>query len=180
MRVAALLVVGLVLSGCAVGGSKTTTVTVTRTVTSPAKPPATTAETGNVKYFGIPVKPVVKLDAKRYALTIKPEFFLVGVTANAAFAAQQENACQPLECPPVDNDRLVLPAGSQNLLFILPGKTMGTVLTSSTQPTRITGEQLSALVGGATTPELYEPLNSGLWVTVNGNTVTSFAQQYQP
>ena len=180
MRVAALLALACVLSGCAVGGTKTTTVTVTRTVTSPRSP--TKAETANVKYFGVPVS-VTKLDAKRYALAIKPELFLVGVTANVAFAAMQQDACQPLECPGVDNDHLVLSAGSQNLVFVLPAKAMGTVLTLVNQQmhtTKITAAQLSALVGGATTPKLMEPLESGLWVTVNADTVTSFAQQFQP
>jgi len=187
MRIAVLLAAGLLLSGCSVGNSKTTTVTVTRTVSAPAgpkKPPAAEAETASVKYFGIPVS-VIKLDAKRYALAIKPEFFLVGVTANVAFAAEQQNACQPLECSPVEDDRLVIPAGTQNLLFVLPAKTTGTVLTLSgperqMQTTKITAAQLSALVGGAKTPPLVEPLDSGLWVTVNVDTVTSFAQQFQP
>jgi hypothetical protein len=183
MRVAALLVVALALSGCG-GGSKTTTVTVTRTVTSPAgpkKPPAAEAETASVKYYGIPVS-ATKLDAKRYALTVKPEFFLVGVTANVAFAAQQGNTCQPLECPAVEDDRWVIPAGTQNLTFILPAKASGTVLTSGGQMTgtTITGAQLAAIVGGAKTPKLMEPLDSGVWVTVNVDTVTSFAQQFQP
>lgn len=184
MRAAALLAVAFVLAGCAMGGT-TTTVTVTRTVASPAgpnKPPAAGAETASVKYFGIPGS-VTKLDAKRYALAIKPEFFLVGVTANVAFAAGQQNACQPLECAPAEDDRWVVPAGTENLLFILPAKATGTVLTlgnQQTQATTITAAQLSALVGGATKPKLFEPLDSGLWVTVNGDTVTSFAQQYQP
>jgi len=186
MRAVALLALGLVLSGCAVGGSKSTTVTVTRTVTSPAgpkKPPAAEAETAFVKYYGIPVKPVMKLDAKRYALTIKPEFFLVGVTANVAFAAGQGNACQPLECPAAEDDRWVIPAGTENLTFILPAKATGTVLTPSSQGlglTTITEAQLAAVVGGTKTPKLLEPLDSGLWVTVNVDTVTRFAQQFQP
>jgi hypothetical protein len=184
------LAVCLLLSGCAAGGSKTTTVTVTRAVTSPAgpkKPPAAEAETALVKYYGIPVKPVTKLDSAglnvNYALTFKPEFFLVGVTANVAFAAGQQNACQPLECPPVEDDRWVIPAGTQNLTFILPAKTTGTVLTLTGQQmhtTTITGAALAAIVGGATTPKLMEPLDSGLWLTVNVDTVTSFAQQFQP
>src|SRR5262249_17803886 len=156
------------------------TVTVTRTVTSPAKPPAAEAETSSVKYFGTPVS-VTKLDAKSYALALKPEFFLVGVTANVAFAAGQGNACQPLECAAVEDDRWVIPAGKQPLLFILPAKTMGTVLTLNSQQmqtTKITGDQLAALVGGATTPKLMEPLGSGLWLTVNVDAVTSFAQQF--
>jgi hypothetical protein len=185
MRLVALLAAALVLSGCAVGGSKTTTVTVTRTVTSaagPKKPHPAQAETANVKYFGTPVS-VTKLDAKRYALTIKPEFFLVGVTANAAFAAGQHNACQPLECAPVEDDRWVIPAGTQNLVFILPVKTTGTVLTlghGNVQTSKVTAAQLAALFGGAKTPRLFEPLESGLWLTVDVDIVTSFAQQYQP
>ena len=176
--------VAFLLAGCAVGGSKTTTVTVTRTVTSPAgpkKPPAALAETANVKYFGTPVS-ITKLDAKRYALEITPKFFLVGVTANVVFAAEQHNACQPLECGPVEDDRWVIPAGTRTLLFVLPAETTGTVLTlpDPNVPTRVTAAQLSGLVGGATTPKLFEPLESGLWLTVDGDTVTSFAQQYQP
>ena len=199
MRVAALLAVAFILSGCAIGGTKTTTVTTTRTVTSPGgpkKPPAAEAETASVKYFGIPVS-ATKLDQKCpatvggktvyfscYALTITPKFFLVGVTANVAFAAGEQNACQPLECPAVEDDRYVIPAGKQNLLFILPSKTLGTVLTLNSQQmatTKVTGDQLAALVGGAATPKLMEPLDaSGLWLTVNVDTVTSFAQQFQP
>src|SRR5689334_395874 len=116
----------LLLSGCAIGATKTTTVTVTQTVTSPPepkKPHPAQAETGNVKYFGIPVK-ITKLDAKRYALTITPEFFLVGVTANVAFAAGQTPpvVCSPLACAPVEDDRWVIPAGTQPLVFVLPVK----------------------------------------------------------
>ena len=117
--------------------------------------------------------------------TIKPEFFLVGVTANVAFAAGQTppTACQPLACPPVEDDRWVIPAGTQNLTFILPAQATGTVLTlnsSQMNTTKITGAQLAAIVGGAQTPKLMEPLESGLWLTVNVDTVTSFAQQFQP
>lgn len=183
--IATSVLAALVLSGCAVGGTKTTTVTVTRTVSTPAgpkKPPAAEAETASVKYFGTPVS-VTKLDAKRYALTIKPEFFLVGVTANVAFAGGNGTVCEPLQCAGVEDDRWVIPAGTQNLIFLLPATATGTVLTlgnQQMQTTKVTAAQLSALVGGATKPKLMEPLDSGLWVTVNVDTVTSFAQQFQP
>ena len=192
MRGSSLIVISvlstLVLAGCAVGGTKTTTVTLTRTVTSPAgpkKPHPAQAETGNVKYFGTPVS-VTKLDANRYALTITPQFFLVGVTANAAFAAGQTPpvVCAPLACTPVDDDRWVIPAGTQNLVFILPAKTKGTVLTlhsEQMQTTKITGAQLAGLVAApAKQSKLMERLDSGLWLTVDVDTVTSFAQQFQP
>jgi hypothetical protein len=174
VRVAALLALGLVLSGCAVGGTKTTTVTTT-TIRTVVQPPGAK----NATYFGTPVS-VTKLDAKRYALTIKPELFLIGVTANVAFAAQQGNACTPLECPGVDNDHIVLPAGSQNLLFLLPATTKGTVIDQHMHNVTVTPAQLSAIVAGGKTPKLIEPLDSGLWLTVDGDTVKSFAQQFQP
>jgi hypothetical protein len=196
MRIAAFLSVAFVLAGCGMGGTKTTTVTVTKTVSAPAgpkKPPAAEAETAYVKYFGTPVS-ITKIDQPCggdattpafacYALTIKPEFFLVGVPANVAFAAGNGTACLPLDCAPVEDDRYVIPAGTQNLVFILPAKAAGTVLTLAHQQmhtTKATGTQLAALVGGSTTPHLIEPLDSGLWVTVSVDTVTTFAQQFQP
>ncbi|MDX6480927.1 MAG: hypothetical protein QOG85_1437 [Gaiellaceae bacterium] len=184
MRIAAFVALAFLVAGCAVGGTKTTTVTstLTRTVTSPQEPSGLLAETDDVKYFGTPVS-VTRIDAKRYALAIQPKLFLVGVTANVAFAAGQGSACQPLECAPVDNDHWVMQAGTQALVFILRANTMGTVLTQAggpNAPATITAAQLSAIVGGASTPQLYEPLDSGLWVTVHGDTVKTFSQQYQP
>jgi hypothetical protein len=164
------------------GGTKTTTTTITRTVTTQANP-GPLDQTSNARYFGTPVAPATQLDARRYQLVIKPQFFLVGVTANVVNAAQQQNACAPLECPGVDDDHVVIPAGSQNLLFILPATTKGTVITTgkgAMKNTTITGAQLAAIVGGAKTPKLIEGLESGLWLTVDGDTVTSFSQQFQP
>lgn len=181
------LALAFALSGCAIGGSKTTTVTVTRTVTSavgPKKPHPAQAETGYVKYFGKPVS-VTQANAKDYLLVLQPEFFLVGVTANVAFAGQQTPpvSCAPLACPGVPDDRWVIPAGAEELTFVLPAKTTGTVLTLHSpqmRTTKITAAQLSALVGGAKTPKLMEGLDSGVWLTVDVDTVTSFAQQFQP
>src|SRR5438034_5546987 len=89
--------VAFLLAGCSFGGTKTTTVTVT---TQASPDTGSLAQTDNARYFGKPVL-VTQLDAKRYLLTITPRFFLVGVAANIVFAAQQQNACQPLECPGV-------------------------------------------------------------------------------
>ncbi len=60
---------------------------------------------------------------------------------------------------------------------------MGTVLTISggkTDTTRVSAAQLAALFAGAKTPHLVEPLVSGLWLAVEVDKVTSFAQQFQP
>ncbi len=178
MRSVGLLVVALVVAGCGAGAR---TVTMTTTTTTTVTQPQAAAAPGpqDATYFGEPVS-VSKADSNRYLLVLKPQSYLVGVTANVAFAQQQGKACAPLSCPGVDDDRLVVPAGTQPLTFVLPAQTKGTVLTGSNTPTKISGAQLAALVGGAKTPKLVEPLVSGVWLAVDVDTVTSFAQQFQP
>jgi hypothetical protein len=177
MRIAALVIVALVLAGC---GGGTRTVTVTTTVARPRAPVAPGPQ--NTVYFGQPVS-VSTVDPHRDLLVLKPESYLVGVTANVAFSEQDGKACAPLLCPGVADDRLVVPAGTQNLTFVLPANVSGTVLTQSgskMRTTRITAPQLAELVRGAKTPKLVEPLDSGLWLAVNVDNVTSFAQQFEP
>ncbi len=179
MRVAIALVAVLLLAGCGVGKTTVSTVTVTRTVTT--APAQTAPGPQNTGYFGqiVSITPAIG----KYVVVLRPQFYLVGVTANTAFAAQQGKPCAPLSCPGVEDDRLVVPAGSQQLTFVLPTKTTGTVLTlsgSKLQPTTVSAAQLSALAGGAKTPKLVEPLDSGVWLAVDVDHVTSFAQQFQP
>ncbi|HKC78081.1 MAG TPA: hypothetical protein VKB70_06820 [Gaiellaceae bacterium] len=190
MRVAVLALIGaaLVFAGCGtttktVTTTKTRTVTVTRTTTVQSSPAAATQlGAQNTSYFGQIVS-ITAVDAKRYLLVLKPEQFLVGVTAGVAFAAQQGTQCQPLLCPGPPDDHLVLPAGTKQLTFVLPATTRGTVLTvggGNFQTTNVSAAQLAALVGGAKTPKLIEPLVSGVWLAVDVDKVTSFAQQFQP
>ena len=175
VRVAILLVGALLLAGC---GSGVRTVTVIRKVPRPESAPPGPQDT---TYFG-QIASVTKVDAKRFLLVLRPQLYLVGVTANVVGAAQQGTQCAPLACPGVDDDRLVIPAGSQPLTFILPADASGTVLTGvgNNGTTTVSGAQLAALAGGAKTPHLSETLVSGVWLAVNVDTVTSFAQQFQP
>jgi hypothetical protein len=181
VRIAALLAATLALAGCAAGTrTVTTTSSVTTTVERPA--PATPLGAQDTRYFGLIVS-LTQVDAKRYLLVLKPESFLVGVTANVVGAAQQGTQCVPLSCPGVADDHLVVPAGSQQLTFVLPAKTTGTVLTvggGNFRTTNVSAAQLAALVGGAKKPRLIEPLLSGVWLAVDVDRVTSFAQQFQP
>jgi hypothetical protein len=186
MRVAALLVAGLVLAGCGAGKTVTTTVrsttTVTRTVTQSTPQPGPLSQTEHAQYYGHIVS-ITQVDGKRYLLVLKPEFFLVGLTANVANAQQTGTQCSPPSCPGVEDDHLVVPAGTQKLTFVLPATTTGTVLTSGSGNfvnTKVTAATLAALVGGAKTPKLIEPLDSGVWLAVDVDRVTSFAQQFQP
>jgi hypothetical protein len=177
MRIVALVIATLALAGCA-AGMRTVTTTTTVEQPQPSAAPGPQATT----FFGEPLS-VSKAGASRYLLVLKPESYLVGVTANVAFAAQQGKQCAPLSCPGVEDDRLVVPAGTQNLTFVVPAKTTGTVLTltgSKTHTTKVSAAQFVALVGGAKTPKLVEPLVSGVWLAVDIDRVTSFAQQFQP
>jgi hypothetical protein len=181
MRLAAVVVAALVLAGCGAGGKTvTTTVTSTKTVTV-QQPQSTALGVQDTSYFG-QITSITQADPKRFLLVLKPEFFLVGVTGNVVGAQQQGKQCAPLSCPGVEDDHLVVPAGQQ-LTFVLPVTTTGTVLTSgggSVVGTKISAAQLGALVGGAKTPKLIEPLDSGVWLAVDVDKVTSFAQQFQP
>jgi len=146
MRLAASVLAMLALGGCAAG---TRTVTVTTTVQRPPRSMAPGQQ--NATYFGRIVS-ITKADAKRFLLVLRPESFLVGVTANVAFAQQQGTACAPLSCPGAEDDRFVVPAGVQSLTFVLPAKTTGTVLTvggGNMRTTSISAAQLAGIVGGA-------------------------------
>jgi hypothetical protein len=177
MRSMGLLPAILVLAGC---GAGMRTVTATTTVERPQ--PTAAPGPQDARYFGQIVS-VTKADPKRFLLVLRPQSYLVGVTANVASAAQQGKQCAPLSCPGVEDDRLVLPAGSRPLTFVLPAETTGTVLTLSggkTHTTKVSAAQLAALVAGAKTPKLVEPLVSGVWLAVDVDKITSFAQQFQP
>ena len=186
MRFAVAAVALLALAGCGAGettvSTVTSTVTSTRTVTvqQPSGSPALGVQ--DTRYFGQIVS-ITQADPKRFLLVLKPESFLVGVTANVANAQQQGTQCAPLSCPGVEDDHLVVPAGSQKLTFVLPATTAGTVLTpggGNFRNTKVSAAQLAAIVGGAKTPKLIEPLDSGLWFAVDVDEITSFAQQFQP
>jgi hypothetical protein len=180
VRVVAVLVLTLALAGCAVGGHRGSTVTTRVTVERPS--PVAAPGPQHATYFGRIVS-IAQVDAKRYVLVLHPESFLVGVTANVAFAQEQGTTCAPLACAGVEDDRLVVPAGTRELTFVLPAKTSGTVLTvhaGSMGTTGISAAQLAGLVGGAKTPKLIEPLVSGVWLDVNVDKITAFAQQFQP
>jgi len=179
MRIAALLAATLALAGCG-AGMRTVTATTTTTVEQPQ--PSAAPGPQDARYYRQIVS-VTKADPKRFLLVLRPLSYLVGVTANVASAAQQGKQCEPLSCPGAEDDRLVLPAGSQPLTFVLPAKTTGTVLTLSagkTNTTKVSAGQLVALVAGAKTPKLVEPLVSGVWLAVDVDRITDFAQQFQP
>jgi hypothetical protein len=182
MRRVAIVSAGLLLvalaAGC--GGSRT----VVRTVTVGRTNHAAASATGDQRLYG-QVKSLVRRGS-HYELRFDPAWFLSGVTANVAQAEAQGTHCQPSACPPVANDNYVLDEGHRVLTYIVPASVRGTVLTKAGSnggpfpATSITVKQLAQLVAGGSSLKLFEPLSTGVWTLVHGDTVRSFAQQYIP
>jgi hypothetical protein len=177
-------------AGCGSGGTRKVVRTVTvqkaavaKTVTVQQKPAALSA-TGDQRLYG----QVKSLERKgdHYELRFDPAFFLSGVTANVAQAEDEHTSCQASACPPVANDNYVVDEGHRLLTYIVPSDVQGTVLTtsgSSAGPfpgTTITAAQLAQIIAGQSSLKLFEPLSSGVWILVHGDTVRTFAQQYRP
>jgi hypothetical protein len=116
-----------------------------------------------------------------FELRFDPAWFLTGVTANTA--AAEDGAVEPGEPVPNDNYR-VDESHRLYTYLVTPGASV-TVLTRTGDPaafgaTPITVAQLAALVGGAKPVELFEPLDTGVWLRVHVDTVCAIDQQYQP
>lgn len=156
----------------------------TTTVTVAAKTAAASSATGDQRLYGR-VRSLTRR-GDHYELRFDPAWFLSGLTANVAQAADQGTSCRPSDCPPVANDNYVVDEGHRALTYVVPVDVRGTVLVKNSAnsgpfpSTRITVSTLARLVAGKSSLRLFEPLSSGVWILVHGDTVRTFAQQYVP
>jgi hypothetical protein len=83
---------------------------------------------------------------------------------------------------PVPNDNYRVNEGHRLLTYRVPSTGEVTVLTDGPSGTPITVAQLADLVAGENPLDapLFEPLSTGFWIRVDGDTVRSLDQQYQP
>jgi hypothetical protein len=179
------------VAGCGSGGAQKVVRTVTvqqkavvaSSVTAQQKAAALSA-TGDQRLYG----QVKSLERKgdHYELRFDPAVFLSGVTANVAQAEDQQTPCQPSACPPVANDNYVVDEGHRLLTYLVPADVQGTVLTTSGSSggpfpaTTITAAELAQIIAGTSSLKPFEPLSTGVWILVHGDTVRTFAQQYRP
>jgi hypothetical protein len=173
MRILGLTGAGVLLaalaSGC--GGTRT----VVKTVTVQARPTAM----GDQRLYG-QIRSLAR-KGDQYELRFDPAWFLTGVTANVAQAADQGTACAPGA-----DDVYVLDESHRPLVYIVPPTVRGTVLTKNGAnngpfpASTVTVARLAELVAGRDSQTLFEPLASGVWILVHGDTVRTFAQQYRP
>jgi hypothetical protein len=119
-----------------------------------------------------------------YYVRFDPAWWLSGVSASVALAHAQHRTCATPACKeiPVPDDYYVLDEGRQTLTFFLPRTAHGTVLSRPLRfpGARITADRLVRLLREGPRANLFEPLESGLWLRTRGGTVESFAQQYRP
>jgi hypothetical protein len=174
-RVALLAVVAVaaIAAGCGSTKTVTETVTVSSTAKSGLGPPQERVEYGHITSL-------VRV-GDHYALQFDPALLLSGVTANKA--AEEDGAVEPGE--PVPNDNYVVDEGHRTFAYLVPDGAKVTVLTRNGDPaqigaTPVTVAELAKIVHGASDLELYEPLDTGVWITIDGDTVRSLDQQYKP
>ena len=165
------------IAAAVAGCGSTTTVTETVTVTTSAKtalgPPTTWTEFGHIKSL--------KRAGGRWLMQFDPEWFLSGVTANKA--AAEDGAVEPGQ--PVPNDNYRVDEGHRVFTYVVPGNARVTVITNRGNPaqlgsTPVSVAELAKIVNGTSTMKLFEPLDSGVWLTIKGDRAVAIAQQYQP
>jgi hypothetical protein len=123
----------------------------------------------------------LKAEGDGYRMRFDPAWFTSGVTANVA--AAEDGVVEPGE--PVPNDNYRVDEGHRLLTYLVPANTPVTVLTRQGDPanfgaTSVTVDELSQLVAGQKPVELFEPLDTGVWIRINVDTVCSIDQQYVP
>jgi hypothetical protein len=170
-------------AGC--GGGSTTTVTETATVTETTTVASTAGtETG----LGAPAERIefgtiesLTPRGDHYEMRFDPAWLLSGETANVA--AAEDGAVAPGE--PVPNDYYILDEGHRLLSYIVPDDASVTVLafgdgSADWAPTPITVSELAQILQGESSIELFEPVDTGVWITVDIDTARAIQQQYRP
>jgi hypothetical protein len=117
----------------------------------------------------------------RWVMRFDPEWFTSGLSASVA--AAEAGAVKPGE--PVPNDNYRIDEGHLLLTYLVAPNARVTVVTRHGDPaelgaTPITVAQLAALVRGEKPVDLFEPLDTGMWIRVHVDTACAIDQQYQP
>jgi hypothetical protein len=116
-----------------------------------------------------------------YELRFDPAWFTSGETANTA--AAEDGAVEPGQ--PVPNDNYVVDESHRLLTYHVGPNAHVTVLTRHGNPanfgaTSISVAELAKIVNGASRLDLFEPLDSGVWIRTRIDTVCALDQQYRP
>lgn len=127
------------------------------------------------------IRSLVRDRSGRWVMRFDPAWFTSGVTANVA--AAEDGVVEPGE--PVPNDNYRVDEGHRLLTYLVATGARVTVLTRRGDPaqlgaTPIGVSQLAALVRGEKPIELFEGLDTGVWLRVHVDAVCRIDQQYVP
>ena len=197
-RTEAILAAGVVaLAGLAPGcngrsssaePTKTVTETVTLTEPSSTEPtetaPVSAPETVEAAKIGpgTPARRVefghiesLKRGGGGYVLRFDPAEYLTGATASDAMQEDTGSSDVP-------NDNYVVDEGHRLFTYNVPADAHVTVLADGVDGTPITVAQLAKIVKGGEPlgHPLFEPLDTGVWILYEVDTVRSIDQQYVP
>lgn len=168
----------IVLAGVAAVAAVTAGIFAVLLLTDDADETAAAAPCGDRQYGHIES---LTRDGDRYRLRFDPAWFTSGVTANDA--AAEDGVVEPGQ--PVPNDNYVVDEGHRLLTYLVPADARVTVLTRHGDPanfgaTEIGVGELAELVDGQKPVDLFEPLDTGVWIRFDVDTVCSVEQQYRP
>ena len=126
---------------------------------------------------------VASLDREsgRWIMRFDPAWLTSGLTASTA--AAEDGVVEPGE--PVPNDNYRIDEAHRLLTYVVAPNARVTVLTRKGDPaqigaTPVTVAELAELVHGRKPVELFEPLDTGIWIRVHVDTVCAVDHQYQP
>ncbi len=159
------------VAGC--DGTKTTTVTVNRTVTVDNTSKKGLGAPGETVQFGY-LKSLAKKGSS-YELRFDPALFLSGETASVA--AAEDGAVEPGQ--PVPNDYYVVDEGHRLLRYRVPADAKLTVVALGPENIPVTIEALAKMVAGEQAAP-WLPIASGFWLRSRIDSVRSLDQQYRP
>ena len=110
-----------------------------------------------------------------YVLRFDPAEYLTGVTASDAMQEDTGSSDVP-------NDNYVVDEGHRLFTYNVPADAHVTVLADGVEGTPITVAQLAKIVksGEPLGHPLFEPLETGVWILIEVDTVRSIDQQYVP
>lgn len=167
---------GAVLSGC--GSTTTVTETVTDTVTVPSTEPVGLGPPGTRVEFGH-IRSLTRA-GDRYEMRFDPALILSGEAANRA--AAEDGVVSPGE--PVPNDNYTVDESPRAYTYLVADDVKVTVLVRTSPdkwgPTRVELVDLLKILDGTSDLDLFEPLDTGVWITIDVDTVRSIYQQYKP
>lgn len=116
-----------------------------------------------------------------YVIRFDPWLVLTGETASVA--AAEDGVNPPGE--PVPNDFYTVDEGHRLFTYLVPEDATVSLLvresdTLDWRPTAVSVEELAKVVAGTSSLRLFEPLDTGVRLTIDGDTVTSIVHQYRP